>query len=72
MLSHAWKYSFTGSVLLLIIRAHFGAFTLKFAPNPIVTQNMANLQNTVTGLLFTVLQWSICAYHISNILESLL
>ena len=35
---------------------HFGALTVKFAPhwNPIVAQNMANLQNTVTGLSFTV------------------
>ena len=30
---------------------------------------MANLQNTVTGLLFTVFRWSICAYHVSSILE---
>ena len=31
----------------------FGALTVKFAPNPIVEQNMANLRNTVTGLLLT-------------------
>ena len=51
---------------------HFGALTVKFALNPIVAQNMANFQNTVTGVFFTVFQWSICAYHVSNILESLL
>ena len=33
---------------------------------------MANSQNTVTGLLFIVFRWSICAYHVSNILKSLL
>ena len=47
----------------------FGALTAKFAPNSIVAQNMANLQNTVTGLLFTVFCWSICAHHVSNILQ---
>ena len=31
---------------------HFGALTVKFAPNPILAQNMANLQTTVTGLFF--------------------
>ena len=51
---------------------HFGAPTVKFAPSPVVAQNMAKLQSTVTGLLFTVFRWSICAYHVSNILESLL
>ena len=30
---------------------HFGVLTIKFAPNPILAQNMANLQNTVTGLV---------------------
>ena len=49
----------------------FGALTVKFAPNPIVAQNMANLQKTFTGVLFTVFRCSICAYHVSNILESL-
>ena len=33
---------------------------------------MANLQNTFKGLLFTVFRWSLCAYRVSNILESLL
>ena len=42
---------------------HFGAVTVKFATNPIVAQNMANFQNTVTGLLFSVFRWSSCAYH---------
>ena len=50
----------------------FEALTVKFAPNAILAKNMANLQNTVTGLLFTVFRWSICAYHVSNILESFL
>ena len=45
---------------------------MKFEPNSIVAQNMANLRDTFTGLLFTVFRWSICAYHVSNILESLL
>ena len=58
---------------IIVFSKHFaGALTVKFAPNSIVTQNMANLQNTLTGLLFTVFRWSICAYHVSNILESLL
>ena len=51
---------------------HFGALTVKFAPNPILAQNMANLQTTVTGLLFTVFRWSIFAYYVPNILEFLL
>ena len=42
-------------------------FPIKFAPNPIVVQNMANLQHTLTSLLFTVFFWSIFAYHASNI-----
>ena len=41
---------------------------MKFAPNRILAQNMANLQNTVKGLLFTVFRWSFCAYHVKNIL----
>ena len=51
---------------------HSGALPVKSAPNPNVAQNMANLQNTVTGLLFTVFRWSVCLYHVSNVLESLL
>ena len=31
---------------------HFGVLTIKFATNPTVAQNMANFQNTVTGLFF--------------------
>ena len=49
----------------------FWALTVKFALNPIVAQNMANLKHTVTGLLFTVFRYFLCAYHVSNILESL-
>ena len=45
---------------------------MKFAPNPILAKNMANFQNTVTGLLFTVFRWSICAYHVSSISRGLL
>ena len=51
---------------------HFGALTIKFPPDPILAQNMANLQNSLTGLLFTVFRWSIFAYHVRNILKSLL
>ena len=51
---------------------HSGALPVKSAPNPNVVKNMANLQNTVTGLLFTVFRWSVCLYHVSNVLESLL
>jgi len=51
---------------------HFGALTVQFAPDPFVAQNIANLPNIVTGLLFTVFRWSICAYHVSKILESIL
>ena len=51
---------------------HFGAFTVTCSLNPITAQNMGNLQNTATGLLFAVFRWSICAYHVSNFLEFLL
>ena len=54
------------------LEGHFGAISLKFQPNPILTQNMTNLQNIVTGLLFTVFRQSVCANHVSNILKSLL
>ena len=49
----------------------FEVLTIKFAPNPIVAQNMANLQNTVTGILFIVFYSCFGTYHVSNILESL-
>ena len=51
---------------------NFGVLTIEFVPNPILAQNMANMQNTVTGLLFTLFRWSIFAYYVPNILESLL
>ena len=51
---------------------NFGVLTIEFVPNPHLGQNMANMQNTVLGLLFTVFRWSIFAYHVRNILESLL
>ena len=50
----------------------FAVLNIKVAPNPILAQNMANLHNTVTGLLFTVFRWSICAYYVNNNLEFLL
>ena len=52
-------------------RRNFWALTVKFPLSPIVAQNMANLKHTVTGLLFTVFRYFVCAYHVSNILESL-
>ena len=67
-----WNHRFQQVFCCWSSERRFGALTVKFAPNSIVTQNMANLQNTLTGLLFTVFRWSICAYHVSNILESLL
>ena len=39
---------------------HFEILTIKIAPSPILAQNMANLQNIVSCLLFTVLRLSIC------------
>ena len=56
---------------IIVVRKCF-ALSVKFLPNAILARNMANLQNTLTGLLFTVFRWSICACHVSNILESLL
>ena len=51
---------------------NFAVLTIEFVPNAILAQNMANMQNTVTGLLLTASRWSISAYHVRNILESLL
>ena len=51
---------------------HFAALTIKFPLDPILAQNMANLQDTLTGLILTVFRWSIFAYHVRNILKSLL
>ena len=72
ILSNATEYRFQEVFCFRLSRWHFGDLTVKFAPNPIVAYKMASFQNTVTGLLFTVFRWSICAYHVRNILESLL
>ena len=51
----------------------FAVLNIKVEPNLILAQNMANLHNTVTGVLFTVLCCSICAYYyVNNNLEFLL
>ena len=67
-----WNHRFQQVFCCWSSERRFGTLTVNFAPNSIVAQNMANLQNTLTGLLFTVFRWSICAYNVSNILESLL
>ena len=67
-----WNHRFQQVFCCWSSERRFGALTVNCAPNSIVAQNMANLQNTLTGLLFTVFRWSICAYNVSNILESLL
>ena len=66
------NHSFQEAFCCWSSQQNFGVLTIEFVPNPILAQNMANMQTTVTGLLFTLFHLSIFAYHVPKILESFL